>query len=323
MRLLDSHDAPLVSVIVPTFDRPDYLQAALRSAVAQTCRSIEIVVQDNASKIDPRNIVAAFGDPRVAYYRNDVNVSQAENIVSACARARGKYLAILGDDDLWEPEFVAALVAPLEADESLVVAFCDHDIIDAEGRLDGPTADRITRLYGRDKLRTGVYRPFDDIALVHRSICAVSAAVYRRSAIDWKAIPLDLGFGPIDHYISYLAVRTGMGCYYVSRRLAHYRYHRAALGSSLTRPERRIENAQYAMRFWSRLAGDNGLRRRRRYFEMKLAFNALIIVANLVRERDWRTAMRELRQCWAAGLIRPRIFVDYCAYALWLRRVTA
>ena len=85
---------------------------------------------------------------------------------------------------------------------------------------------------------------------------------------------------------------------------------------------RRIANARYANVFWAQMAQDGRLRRRR-YFEMKRGFNALLIVTTLLRRRDWNAAARELGTALKAGLIRPRMFLDYCVYALRLHRVSA
>src|SRR6185437_6777479 len=153
----DAPDAPLVSVVIPTLNRQGYLRIALQSALAQTLTSLEIIVQDNASTADPRAVVEGLCDPRVAYHRQSTAVAQVENVVSACARARGKYIAILGDDDVWKPKFLATLVGPLEADASLVVAFCDHEIIDTSGRPDAAAADRISKRYGRHGLGGGAH----------------------------------------------------------------------------------------------------------------------------------------------------------------------
>lgn len=314
---------PLVSVVIPTFNRPDYLRIALASVLDQSHRSLDIIIHDNASTADPLGIVEAFGDSRIRYFRNETTISQTANVISGCARAVGKYVAILGDDDVWHPEFLRALVAPLEADEDLTIAFCDHEIIDAAGVTDRAATERVRRSFQRHQLREGTHRPFDEIALVFRSICVFSAAVLRRRDIDWQAVPLELGFGPVDHYLAYLAARTGKGCYYVPRRLAQYRYHALALGSSLARPDQKLASARYAMVYWAKLADDRTLTRSRRYFEMKRAFNALRIVTALWRCGDWREAAGQLRHYWHDGLIRPRSFLDHLAYAIKLRRVRA
>lgn len=319
---MTSDATPLVSVIVPTYNRPEYLRLALASAVRQSYGNLEIIVQDNASEVDPADVVASFGDPRIKYFRNASNIGTTASVATAFGKAKGKYIAILGDDDLWQTEFIATLVGALEADSELVIAFCDHDIIDAAGKRDDAATEQTTRLFRRHLLHEGVHRPFDGIALVSRSICVVSAAVMRRDAIDWRSLPAEMLYGG-DLYLAYLAARTGMGCYYTPRRLAQYRYHAGSLGSGLKQTERRIANARDSLFYWDVLVRDGALRRNRRYFEMKRGSNALVIVASLFRRGERREALRQLRQFWSDGLIHPRIFLDHLLYAVRLHRTTS
>jgi glycosyltransferase involved in cell wall biosynthesis len=313
---------PLASVLVPTYNRRDYLRETLASALRQTFERFEIVVVDNASAVDPADVVAGFDDPRIRYFRNASNLGVTGNVIAACEKARGKYVAILGDDDLWEPEFLATLLAPLEADATLVLSFCDHAIIDPAGGLDAAATERVTRRWQRHRLRPGIHRPFDEIALVYRSICVFSAAVLRRADIDWEAIPRDLDFS-VDVYLAYLAARTGRGCYYVPRRLAQYRYHPGSLGSSLKNADQQLANARDAMFYWDRFLNDRALPRDKAYFEMKRGFNALVVVLALLRHGRRRQALEQLRRAWGEGLIRPRILLYHLRYAFRLHRANA
>jgi glycosyltransferase involved in cell wall biosynthesis len=313
---------PLVSVLIPTFNRHDYLKATIASVLNQTFADFEIVVVDNASAVDPAGVVAGFNDPRLRYFRNPSNLGVTGNILAASARASGRYVAILGDDDVWDPDFLAVLVPPLEADESLILAFCDHGIIDGEGRPDDATTQRVTRRWRRHTLREGVHRPFDEIALVYRSICVFSATVLRRADIDWHSIPRELDFS-VDVYLAYLAARTGRGCYYVPRRLSQYRYHPTSLGNSLKRADQRLANARDAVFYWDRFLRDRTLSRNKAYFEMKRGFNALVMVLALLRSGKRRQAMEQLRRAWTAGLIPPRILAYHLFYALRLHRASA
>lgn len=316
------HDpAPLVSVLIPTFGRRDYLRATIASVLRQSFGGFEVIVSDNASPDDPAETVAGFADPRLRYFRNSRNIGVTGNVLAALGHARGQYVAILGDDDLWHPDFLATLLAPLEADRSLALAFCDHGIIDLDGRPDEIASNRVTRRWRRHRLRQGVYRPFDEIALVYRSICVFSAAVLRRSAIDWQAIPHDLDFS-VDVYLAYLAARTGLGCYYAPQRLSQYRYHPGSLGNSLKRAEQRLANARDAMFYWDRFLRDDALSNKQ-YFEMKRGFNAFIIMMALIRSGRRRQALEELRRSWSEGLLRPRILLYHLIYALRLHRANA
>jgi glycosyltransferase involved in cell wall biosynthesis len=215
----------LVSVIVPTFNRSRYLASALQSALAQSYANIEVIVSDDASTEDVYvTTVAAFRDPRLKYVRNPVNLGMGRNIWGAMTKAGGKYVATLHDDDEWEPDFLAALVPPLERDPTLSVAFSDHAIIDEDGRLNEDEANRNTHRWHRDRLPAGVLRPFLELAVVTRVVPAAMAAVFRKSAIDWSDFPAQVGTY-YDAWLTYLSARTGAAAYYDPRRLTRYRVH--------------------------------------------------------------------------------------------------
>jgi glycosyltransferase involved in cell wall biosynthesis len=306
-------DEPLVSVLVPTYERPRYLRETLASAVAQSWRNLEIIVHDNASPTDPAPLVASFADRRIALYRNGENVGVARNIALGLKRCRGKYVAILGDDDLWEPEFVAALASALERHSEAVIAFCDHGVIDGEGRGDEALSDRTTGRYGRDRLAQGLHRPFGEIALVRRAICVMSGALMRRDAADWSDLPAEVSIG-CDLYLAYLAARSGGACYYVPRRLMQYRYHDATLSTAVAIDvETSICNARAAVYYWNRFLRERGLGGER-YFEMKRGLNALRLVALLARRGKAASAAGEFMTFVRDGFIRPRTFLD-----LWRR----
>ncbi|MGL4634806.1 MAG: glycosyltransferase family 2 protein [Beijerinckiaceae bacterium] len=92
---------PVISVVIPTRNRPDTLEVCLRAMRLHTSPAIEIVVQDNCSRQDTVDIVnaAAALDPRIRYSRAPFPTSQRENFEHGLAAATGDYLAIIGDDD--------------------------------------------------------------------------------------------------------------------------------------------------------------------------------------------------------------------------------
>ena len=313
---------PLVSIVIPTRNRPDYLRQALASAARQSYPNLEIIVHDNASDSDPAPIIEAIADPRVRLFRNEQDLGITGNVAAALRKASGEFVAILGDDDVWEPAFVATLVAPMAADEDIVVAFCDHDIIDGEGKLDLPLSDALTKRFGRHRLHEGVYRPFEEIALVYRSICMLSGALLRRDILENGEFPPELVLG-LDLYLCYLAARTGKACYYTPERLSHYRYHDRSLTSALDDCESRIANARSALFYWERFLSDDRLGRYRHYFEMKRGLNALVIVASLLRRGDRGRAADEFWRFFRSGVLSPRLVLYHLAYAMRLHRVTA
>ena len=300
---------PLVSVVIPTYDRPDYLRLALASGLGQTYRHLEIIVHDNASRQDPSPVVAEFADPRLRLYRNARTIGQTPNILAAVAKATGKYVAILGDDDVWQPDFIAALVAPMEADPEIVVAFCDHDIIDCEGRLDAEKTEEVTRRFGRHAIGEGAHRPFDDIALLYRAICIVSGAVIRAGGIDWSLVPPQLPSSS-DIFISYLLAASGGRCWYNSRRLMQYRYHPT---QAMKQHGARPTYAQWTLELWLTFLRDARLKHRG-YYRMVCTRWAIIIVLDRLGQRDWKGALGRVGKFFAMGIFDPRVLIYHLLY---------
>ena len=104
---------PLVSVGIPTFNRPDGLAATLSNIRRQTYQNLEIIVSDNASS-DPRvsEIVceAARNDSRISFYREPVNRGAKANFESVLAKSSGVFFMWAADDDAWSDEFIERCV---------------------------------------------------------------------------------------------------------------------------------------------------------------------------------------------------------------------
>jgi glycosyltransferase involved in cell wall biosynthesis len=311
---------PLVSVVIPTYNRTAYLRIALRSAVAQTYRNLEIIICDNASPEDPAAIVAEFNDPRIRLHRNATNLGPTRNTLLGVAMATGEYVAILGDDDIWQPDFIATLLAPLEADHGIVVAFCNHDIIDAQGALSPAMTDQVTRRFGRHLLRHGVYRSFDDIALMYRAICVVSGSIIRRNAIDWSRIPADLPIS-VDLYIAYLLATAGGSCAFISAHMMQYRYHSLLNPSTFTNIHRSWrDDLRWTLELWLTFLRDDRVKCHD-YIKMICARKAAFILAGRLRRRDLRGLGAEIAQFFRQGLLDPRAIYYHLRYAFRFQRL--
>lgn len=107
---------PLVSVIIPTYNRAGQLEHALRSVLAQTYPHWQLLVVDDGSTDDTRARVAAFGQTHgvAIEYHYQANQRQAAARNTGLRHSRGAYVASLDSDDTWQPDFLAAGVAQLE-----------------------------------------------------------------------------------------------------------------------------------------------------------------------------------------------------------------
>jgi glycosyltransferase involved in cell wall biosynthesis len=122
-----------VSVIIPTYNRSEYLHQALESIFTQSVSPFEIIIVDDGSTDNTADIVRVFG-PKVRYFRQDhKGVSAARNL--GLEVAQGEIIAWLDADDLWEPNFLATLVPLLAADQRLDAAYCGYVHIDTTGNI--------------------------------------------------------------------------------------------------------------------------------------------------------------------------------------------
>jgi glycosyltransferase involved in cell wall biosynthesis len=106
-----SADAPLVSVVIPTYGRPQWLSEAIDSVLAQTVEDFEIIVVDDASP-EPVSIAAY---PKARLIRRESNGGPAAARNTGVESARGRYVAFLDDDDAYKPERLALGLRGIEA----------------------------------------------------------------------------------------------------------------------------------------------------------------------------------------------------------------
>ena len=105
-----------VSVVVPTFRRPALVCEAVRSALAQTHRAIEVVVVvDGMEEDGTPDALAAIGDERLRVLRPGRRLGNAAARNLGIEAARAPWIALLDDDDLWMPDKIARQIAEAEA----------------------------------------------------------------------------------------------------------------------------------------------------------------------------------------------------------------
>ena len=102
----------LVTIAIPAY-KTDFLAETISSALSQTYDNIEVVVVDDASPNDVQGVVAGFSDCRLSYHRNEKNLGKddpSRNWNECLKYAKGEFICILCDDDIYHPEFVSELM---------------------------------------------------------------------------------------------------------------------------------------------------------------------------------------------------------------------
>ena len=97
-----------ISILIPTYNREQYIEEAVRSALNQTYKNIEVIVVDNKSTDNSWMILEnlAKNDSRIKLFQNDTNIGPVKNWKRCIDKATGKFCKILWSDDLIAPEFL-------------------------------------------------------------------------------------------------------------------------------------------------------------------------------------------------------------------------
>lgn len=91
---------PFFSIIIPTYNRASNLQFALYCIFRQNFSDFEIIISDNCSTDNTKDIISKLKDKKIHYFRNKINLNLALNIKNAMKHAKGKYIFLHGDDDI-------------------------------------------------------------------------------------------------------------------------------------------------------------------------------------------------------------------------------
>jgi len=118
---------PTVSIIVTTFNRVHFLSETIESIMSQTYTDFELIIVDNMSEDETTKYVRGLSDPRVYYYRNANNGVIAVNRNFGIEQAKGKYIALCDDDDLWLPEKLQRQVFLLESKPDVALCYTNAE----------------------------------------------------------------------------------------------------------------------------------------------------------------------------------------------------
>ena len=88
-----------ISVIIPTKNRANYLAHTIESALNQNYDDYEIIISDNFSNDNTKDIVEKFKSKKIKYYKSEKELSRTESWNFALSKANGDYITFLGDDD--------------------------------------------------------------------------------------------------------------------------------------------------------------------------------------------------------------------------------
>ncbi len=122
----------LVSIIMPAYNTGDCIAESIRSILSQSYEQWELLIVDDCSTDNTCQVVDSFSDNRIRLLRNPTNSGAAVSRNYALREAKGRYIAFLDSDDLWEPEKLERQLAFMQKN-GYAFTYTDYRIIHPDG----------------------------------------------------------------------------------------------------------------------------------------------------------------------------------------------
>lgn len=145
----------LVSIITPSYNTAPFLRETIESVLSQTYTNWEMLIVDDCSTDGTDDVVAAFTDPRIRFFRNERNSGAAYSRNRALREAKGRYIAFLDSDDLWTPDKLERQIRFMQEND-VVFSYTNYEEMDEQGRRTGVLWTGPRRI-GRLRMRTFNY----------------------------------------------------------------------------------------------------------------------------------------------------------------------
>lgn len=170
---------PLVSIVIPTYNRAKYLREAIQSVLEQSFLDFELVIADNGSEDETGSVIQSFDDERIVYVKHPCNMGSWVNWTYGVHMTRGQFVSILGDDDRYKRDFLMHRINQLRCHPSAVAVFSPYEICDELGM--------VIKTSPRYKERESVIKGSDLVLCVEKGFWTIVSALYRRDFLlqEW------------------------------------------------------------------------------------------------------------------------------------------
>jgi glycosyltransferase involved in cell wall biosynthesis len=251
---------PLISIGLPIYNGAQHLRKALDALLAQDYENFELILSDNASTDETRNICLEYAerDARVRYYRNETNLGAVVNFNRVIELAGGEFFMWAADHDDWEREYLSRCLEVLLDDPGVVLCYPEAAWIGLDDELLEPIPIRLDT------------RGLDKVSRFHVTIwaldnCYVIYGLMRMSALKQTG-RYRQSFAPDIILLTELALLGAFAC--VPERLFYLR-RTAGYGDAYTQAEKlniRVSSPRSASYLYWQLIRDR-VRSVNRYFE--------------------------------------------------------
>jgi glycosyltransferase involved in cell wall biosynthesis len=192
------------------FNGERYLEEQLRSILVQLSKDDEVIIVDDCSRDGSINLIESVNDPRLTLLRNETNMGPSISFERAIGVAKGKYIFLSDQDDIWSPGKVATICRIFDSTNSLVIV-SDARVVDSNRNI------LLSSLFAWRGSRAGFWRNLYKNGFVG---CCMAL----RSEVKAFVLPFPDRVGMHDEWIGLCASIAGR-VEFVQQKLIDYRRH--------------------------------------------------------------------------------------------------
>lgn len=204
-------DFGLVSIITPTYNCGRFIAETIESVLSQTYQNWEMLIVDDCSTDNTKEVVEQYDDPRIHYHCLERNSGAAEARNTALRMAHGRWIAFLDSDDLWKPEKLEHQLKFM-IDNGYNFSCTEREVIDEDSNQVG--------IYV-----TGPHR-ISKISMLCYCWIGCLTAMYNADVIGLIQIP---NLKKNNDYAMWLKIIKKSDCYLLNESLAYYRIRNGSL----------------------------------------------------------------------------------------------
>ena len=230
----DKNNIPLVSVLIPTYNRAKYLEIALQSALDQTYQNIEIIICDDSTNDVSKRMLIRYlkKHSQIHYYNNGGNLGEygLNNCKKCIQVSSGEYINFLNDDDIFYPKKIERMVEYLR-DKSISLVTSRRSRIDESGNTlqDIGATSPITTV---DSVYNGKELGKRMIMQKINFIGEPTTVLFRKRDLDNFGMFMGRQYHCNFDMASWLSLMLKGKCAYIAEILSSFRVHREQSGSN-------------------------------------------------------------------------------------------
>lgn len=212
----------LISIIIPAYNSAKYISLAVKSVLNQTYQDFELLIIDDGSTDNTKEIIESFKDKRIEYiYQNNTGAASARN--TGIKKAKGEYIAFLDADDRWKPDKLARQIKEITCNPETAMIYSAIEIIYEE--ISDTKTVRFKKYNNNDFIKSLLVDPFKSIPLP-------STVLIKKSSLH-KAGEFNSDYFTGEDWDLWLRVASFGECRYIDEVLVTKLTHSSSITNSM------------------------------------------------------------------------------------------